>query len=360
MAAEFRRDATKNGTSAAAFAAFLADVRAMVDAELTRVLDARVEAAARWASPLVAVTGALRSLTLRGGKRFRAALLAAAYEACGGQGGAKTVAMAGAALELLQTYLLIHDDWMDGDDVRRGGPSVHAFLRGEFGSEHVGDTSAILAGDHASALAQELVLEGPLPADRLLAAAREFARIQEDVVYGQLLDVHAAVDDGLAVERMHELKTGSYTVRGPLVMGALLAGADAAQCDGLCAFARPLGVAFQLRDDVLGTFGDPGQTGKPSGNDIRRGKRTALIAELEGDAEAEALLPRVFGRADADEDALAALVVRIEASGARARVEARLDALLAESVRLLADVPLLPEGRRLLEGAVHALGLRER
>ena len=157
------------------FERFRHEVKASLDAELAAWLGARVGEAARHGTDLGAMADAVRGLVLRGGKRLRAVLLAAAYEACGGVGGAPRVVMAGVALELLQAYLLIHDDWMDRDEVRRGGPTVHALLRDLFGERRVGDAGAILAGDYASALAHKALLEVDLPAERLLAAARELA-----------------------------------------------------------------------------------------------------------------------------------------------------------------------------------------
>ena len=154
-----------------------------------------------------------------------------------------------------------------------------------------------------------------------------------------------------SVEVVHALKTASYTVTGPLLVGAALAGADDARAAGLERFGRPLGIAFQLRDDLLGTFGDPAATGKPIHNDIRQGKRTALVAELCRDAAGQ----RVFASGDVD-----AIVKAMETSGAKSRVEARVRELLAESRSALAAIaPSLSEsGRTLLDGAVSALGER--
>jgi geranylgeranyl diphosphate synthase type I len=351
----------------AKFPNYLLEVRDIVDGAMTRFFDGKLAAARRAGGSVEGVVEATRDLALRGGKRFRAALLAASYEACGGTGGLPAVVMAGVALELLQTYLLIHDDWMDNDDTRRGGPSVHAMLRGRLGDRALADACAILAGDHASAMAQEALLSVDVSADRLRDACREFARIQEDVVFGQLLDMHAGAQDASAVEKVHELKTGSYTVRGPLALGAVLAGASEAQRACLEAFARPLGIAFQLRDDVLGTFGDPSATGKPAGNDLRQGKRTALITELEGVGMAPStkeLFGRAFGAAQASDADVAGLMEVIVASGARARVEARLADLLGQAHRALEAGQQMhlfsSNGVALLAGAVDALGLRER
>src|SRR5262249_22758792 len=152
------------------------------------------------------------------------------------------------------------------------------------------------AGDLACAMAQRALPSVPLPAVRVRAACDELARMQHDVIAGQLLDMRASAHDRCAGERVHELKTWADTVRGPLAIGAHLAGATTAQQDALAKYAKPVGVAFQLRDDLLGTFGDQGTTGKSNGADIRRGKRTALVVELEGDTSAKALLERAFGR----------------------------------------------------------------
>ena len=295
-------------------------------------------------------------LARRGGKRWRAILVACAYEGFGGAGGGEAVVLAGVALELLQTYLLIHDDWMDHDELRRGGPSVPAMMRARFQSD-LADSSAILAGDYAAAVALDALLAVPCPGDRIARAAREFARAEREVVLGQLLDMHGA--PAATLERTHSLKTASYTVRAPLSIGARLAGADDATCAALGAFSDPLGVAFQLRDDVLGTFGDPSSTGKPARSDLRQGKRTALVAEVADDPRGAALFRELGlpGARDEDIDAFAAYLV---SSGARARVEARIEVLLDRATRAL-DAPCIPEAvRRPLLGAVLTLGHRER
>jgi geranylgeranyl diphosphate synthase type I len=149
-------------------------------------------------------------------------------------------------------------------------------------------------------------------------------------------------------------------VTGPLALGAHLAGASDARIGQLARYGRPLGIAFQLRDDLLGTFGDTNATGKPVGNDIRQGKRTALVVEMRGHAAGEALLARVLGRHDATDADIAEVVSAMETSGAKARVEARVAELLTEA-RTALDAMALPEsspGKQWLAGAVRALGER--
>jgi geranylgeranyl diphosphate synthase, type I len=343
-----------------AFAAHLEAVRAEVDRALARRLRGlRVRAEDLGGADLRAVTEAVESLVMRGGKRFRPALLVAAYEAVGGEGSIAATLGACEALELLQAYLLIHDDWMDGDDTRRGGPTVHAALRKHFGEPFRGDTFAILAGDMASSVAQEALFELGLAPARVGAAAREFARLQTDVVLGQMLDVQGGATGDAQMERMHDLKTGSYTVRGPLLMGAALAGANLGQRDALERFAGPLGVAFQLRDDLLGTFGNPEKTGKSDASDLRQGKRTALVVEAEKVEGASRYLLPVLGHVNASESDIAALRAWLVESGVKARVEKRLDNLLAEATGALQQADLRSHGRRVLLGAVEAIGRRE-
>ncbi len=336
------------------FAQFVARVRQLVEARLVAWLDARVTAAHGRSADVGVVAGSIRELTLRGGKRLRAVLLAATYEACGGERGAEAVVAAGAALELFQAYLLIHDDLMDGAELRRGGPSVPALMRKNFGAARA-DAMSVLAGDLAGAWAQALFFEVALSSDRVGAAALELARVHEDVIAGQVLDVSGTASDARAVEAMHALKTASYTVRGPVIIGARLAGAHEDQVSALASFADPLGIAFQLRDDVLGTFGDPAATGKAATDDLREGKRTALVIEALRDARAAEALGRVLGRREASEVDLREAVARIEASGARDRVEARIVELTRESRAALERAALHPAGRALLEPTIESL-----
>jgi len=181
------------------------------------------------------------------------------------------------------------------------------------------------------------------------------ARVHEDVVVGQVLDVRGAATDARAVEAMHALKTASYSVRGPVLIGARLAGASEDLIQALAAFVEPLGVAFQLRDDVLGVFGDPSATGKPVSSDLREGKRTALIVEAMRDARAADALDRVLGRPGASEVEVREAAAWIEACGALRRIEARIAELTGDARAALARAALGPAGRALLDSSIDAL-----
>lgn len=346
--------------------ALAVDVRRVLEPRLEAWLSPRVTAAAKASDDAERAARAVAELSLRGGKRVRAALVAAAYDACADAAtGAPSwlpAMPAMLAIELLQTYLLIHDDWMDDDATRRGGPSVHVLLREALGDRALGDAMAVLAGDLACGYAQSALFEAALPAPSLLRAARALAKIQEDVVLGQMAEMCVGRSRSSQVptlETVHALKTASYTVVGPLALGACFAGAAEARLAELEGFGRPLGIAFQLRDDLLGTFGDSKITGKPIGNDIRQGKRTALVDALAEDPSARAVADRVLGNAGASDAEVRALVEVMESCGARARVEGKIAALLDEARTRLARIErLTPRGRAELEGAVDVLGDR--
>ncbi|MEM7606170.1 MAG: polyprenyl synthetase family protein [Myxococcota bacterium] len=295
----------------------------------------------------------VRSLTMRGGKRFRPMMVEAGYRSVSPKGPADAALNAGAALEVLQSYLLIHDDWMDQDEERRGGPAVHVMYRDRY-ETHLADSLGILAGDLASAYALELLCRSPFAASDLPKGLAIFLRIQKEVFFGQHLDITMNAN----VARMHDLKTTSYTVRGPLLLGASLGGASIEQSEALSAYAGPLGEAFQLADDLLGTFGDFATTGKP-GNDLRNRKRNSLVSAAEERlAPGErAPLDRVMGGEGSEADVTAATELLVS-SGAKAAVQAKLESQLAAAKTTLDGAPISDEGRSLLFGLADRLALR--
>src|SRR6266508_4012706 len=213
----------ETATAADPFRVLLKQVRREVDARLSTLFQRKLTEAEPFGNDVVALVDALRDLTMRGGKRFRPALLVAAYHAVDDKAPDALAFDAGAALELLQTYLLVHDDLMDRDDIRRGGPAVHAMLAHHYGSRMMGDAAALLAGDYAAAVALEALCSVKATPDRLARATLFFAQIQQDAIRGQHMDLAGRAEN---VEVMHDLKTGSYTVRGPMLLGAILAGAS--------------------------------------------------------------------------------------------------------------------------------------
>ncbi len=340
------------------FRVLLKQVRREVDARLSTLFQRKLTEAEPFGNDVVALVDALRDLTMRGGKRFRPALLVAAYHAVDDKAPDALAFDAGAALELLQTYLLVHDDLMDRDDIRRGGPAVHAMLAHHYGSRMMGDAAALLAGDYAAAVALEALCSVKATPDRLARATLFFAQIQQDAIRGQHMDLAGRAEN---VEVMHDLKTGSYTVRGPMLLGAILAGASPETTTRLTQFAQPLGVAFQLRDDLLGAFGRPKQTGKPFGSDIRSGKKTALVDEAiarMGPSDRHTVTD-TLGRRDATDVEVKKVVALFERCGAREAVERRLNQLVKKAIGALNGADLSKRGRSWLLGAATALTVRE-
>ena len=337
-----------------AFLALLPTVKREVEARLLGLFDAKLDAASSLGQNVAWTIEAVRDLCMRGGKRLRAALAVTGVRSISASADLEPALDLGAALELLQTYFLIHDDWMDGDATRRGGPSVHTSLGERFGSAHAGASSAILAGDYAAALALEAVARADLPRAAWSRLVSCFAQMQADAVLGQQLDVIASDIDP---ETKYRLKTASYTVQGPLRLGALIAGASPAQLNALDRFAEPAGVAFQLRDDLLNAFGDPKLTGKPVGSDLREGKQTLLVALARKRARGRdyRLLKQACGNKRASERMLAQALDAIERVGAREAVEDRIAALSHQAEQALDSARITPEGRMLLDGAARVL-----
>ncbi|GEK20232.1 polyprenyl synthetase family protein [Cellulomonas xylanilytica] len=266
-----------------------------------------------------------------GGKLMRPRLAVAAYLGIrGGHGDDDSAAIApvAAAIEVLHTAMLVHDDLLDHDEVRRGRPNVAGATRARLVGRGLKErtladqvqAAGLLAGDLAIASAFALVASAPADPAALLRVVRLLAEGIETTVVGELLDVTGALSsprdvDALAVA---ELKTAAYSGSMPLVVGAVLAGADDAQVARLGAVGSALGVAFQLADDDLGVFGDPAVTGKSVLSDLREGKRTELLrrAYAMADDAGCALLDAHVGRADLDEEGAAAVRRVLVASGA--------------------------------------------
>lgn len=339
------------------FLALLPEVRKDIDARLHGLLDAKLDAATQHGPEVTDVVSSLKSLCMRGGKRLRPALLVAGFRAVSTIANLDPALEAGVALELLQAYFLIHDDWMDQDDMRRGGPSVHAYLTKRFRSQRLGHSSAILAGDYAVALATEALARTDMPASRAQRIFASFAQMQIDAVIGQELDLVGRARD---VEATYRLKTGSYTVQGPLRIGALLAGGSPRTLTALDRFALPMGVAFQLRDDLLSAFGEPAETGKPFGNDLKSGKRTFLVVAALSRVRGtdRKFMTRVLGNPRATDRDLRKATGLIEECGARNAVENRIEELVGTALSGLRGGKITPQGADLLEGAARALAAR--
>jgi geranylgeranyl diphosphate synthase type I len=295
-----------------------------------------------------------------GGKRFRAAFCYWGFRAFQPDvDDEHALLRACAALELLHASALVHDDLMDASDTRRGRPATH---RG-FEAEHRGDgwrgdpeqygaAAAILLGDLLLSWSEELLRRCGLPLERVAAAMGLFDLCRTEVITGQFLDVsvqargRADVDAAMTVLRY---KSAKYSIERPLHIGAALAGADEEQLAELTAYGLPLGEAFQLRDDLLGVFGDAATTGKPAGDDLVEGKRTVLVAlALDAAPEADARLLDGSLGTTLDDALLAELRRVIDDCGAHAQVEAVIEELVSVSLEALDRAAVSDEARVVL------------
>jgi len=265
------------------------DLRIRVDATLSAFLD-------RQARTLTSVSPDCHELVesviglMRGGKRLRPAFCYWGWRGAGGDPDTGIVSAA-AALELFQAAALIHDDLMDDSDTRRGMPAVHRRFAGRHQAggwqgdgDRFGLAGAVLAGDMCLVWSDELFTDSGLTVQQLASGRNMFNLMRTELLGGQYLDVltQAAPDPDpqAAIDRARRViryKSAKYTVEHPLLIGATLAGADPGLLAVYSAYGLALGEAFQLRDDVLGVFGDPAETGKPAGDDLREGKRTVLV-----------------------------------------------------------------------------------
>lgn len=268
-----------------------ADLRRRIQSVVTAVLE-------REGALLTSISADLEPLNetltefLSGGKRLRPAFCYWGWRGAGGDAGDHALddaaIQAATALEFLQACALIHDDVMDGSETRRGLPAVHhRFANQHRGSlwlgspEAFGVGAAILIGDLCLSWADQILMVSPFPPDALVRAKRIYDEMRTELMAGQYLDLSEQARGGGSIERARRVvryKTAKYTIERPLHIGAALAGADDAVFAAYSAFGLPLGEAFQLRDDVLGVFGDPKETGKPAGDDLREGKRTIMMA----------------------------------------------------------------------------------
>ena len=254
-----------------------------VDKELESFFTKKLEKAMLIDPASVEMIELLKEYTMRGGKRIRAAMVYYGYR-CIEDRHNPEILKASMCIELIQSYLLIHDDIIDQDSLRRNGPTLHKSYEAiarkyKADPKHFGISLGILAGDICAAFANEILAKTRLPEKNRLRAMEFMNHTIHNVIYGELLDILSSYRPVTekSLLQIHRLKTASYTFEGPLHIGAMLAGADEKQLKALSNYANPLGLAFQLQDDMLGLFGDQEKLGKPLGSDLKEGKKTLLI-----------------------------------------------------------------------------------
>jgi geranylgeranyl diphosphate synthase, type I len=290
---------------------------------------------------------------VRGGKRLRPAFCYWAWRAVGRPPDDRIV-VAASSLELLHASALVHDDVMDDSDTRRGRPTAHRQFHslGLPGSDQqFGLGSAILLGDLLLGWSDQQLRASGLSVGAVSRAMPYFDAMRSEVAAGQFLDLLAQASGQNSIERAMRVlrfKSAKYTVERPLHIGASLAGADESLISSLSLYGIPLGEAFQLRDDVLGMFGDPEITGKPAGDDLRQGKRTVLMSRaLElADDEDRTLLESAFGDPELTYESAARALAAVKRSGALTHVEGLITELGATAMAAVAVAPIRDEESR--------------
>ena len=228
-----------------------------------------------------------KQIVLAGGKRLRSAFMYYGYIGAGGTEEEK-ILDASMSVELIHSFLLVHDDIIDRDDIRHGVPTLHRRYA-DFGRrffpekdvEHFGNSIAIIMGDMLYSFGNDIIFCADFPKERVFEALSKVQHIVSLTVVGQARDIYMEYKREATEEEilnMYKNKTAKYTVEGPLHMGAILAGCSQELLDGFTAYATPLGIAFQIQDDILGVFGTTKRLGKPVGSDIQEGKITILVS----------------------------------------------------------------------------------
>ncbi|QPP10153.1 polyprenyl synthetase family protein [Streptomyces bathyalis] len=351
------------------------DTAAVIEALLSRHIAVRREEAARSSDRFAEdVIDLLADVVLRGGRRTRPAFVWWGWRGAGGAprgAGAEAVLKVATALELIQGCALIHDDLMDGSLLRRGAPAAHvafanqhraAGLRGN--PDAFGVSAAILAGDLALVWADDLYETSGLDSRARRAVGPAWQAMRTETIAGQYLDLYGqgtGVDSPEESLRVAYLKSGLYTVERPLHLGAAMAGADPDLIAALRRAGRSAGVAFQLRDDLLGVFGGPARTGKPAGDDIRDGASTYLVAialqraRAHGRHDAEQQLRAALGNRELHADELQRIRELLTGLGAVAAVEARIGRLTASALTALDQANLAPPADQRLSSLVRSV-----
>ena len=325
-------------------------LREEIERALVAFIDREQVALSAIGPELAPISEATREF-LTEGKRLRPLFAYWANRACGGVHGDELV-KAVSSLEFLHACALIHDDVMDGSDTRRGKPAIHhrfaTLHRQESMSgnaETFGLSSAVLLGDLCLVWADRMLNESGLDHVVMHRLNPVYDEMRVELMAGQYLDVLEQALATSSVERSLRIarhKSGKYTVERPLHFGAVIAGADTPTLELFSRYGLPLGEAFQLRDDILGVFGDPSETGKPAGDDLREGKRTVLIAHAVNKASAAQSIEirKHLGDPHLSPDGVHILREIIRETGALAEVEEIIEESLAESIAAISSADL--------------------
>jgi geranylgeranyl diphosphate synthase type I len=348
----------------------LEQLRQRIDFEIKNFLSNSSGYITSIGSELDEVAAEMEAFLLHGGKRFRPLLSCIGAMSVEGALPTDAIVKASGSLEFLHACALIHDDLMDGSDTRRSRPSVHRHFEnlhreGKMAGDSAGYgvATAILLGDLALIWSDQILHQSGISPERLIATLPIFDELRVELMAGQFLDVHEqslATTDTERSLKVASYKSGKYSIERPLHFGARLAGGDDRLLADLSRYGIPIGEAFQLRDDLLGVFGDPEETGKPAGDDLREGKRTVLIAlAFEGSEVAGKKELAEIGNRQLDANQVTRIREVITSSGAVTKVEEMISQR-AESARKALDSHLISASAKPLLELMAELALHRR
>ena len=348
----------------------LQNLKSEVDKEIELHLD-RVIAETKDVD--IFVTGALKyfkKTILAGGKRIRPIMMYWGYKAAGGTNDTE-ILKTSISIELIHAFLLMHDDVIDRDDLRHGKKTLHAqyrdynkrFLFGK-DSEHFGASIAIVMGDFIFSLGNQVLFESKFDANIIIRALNKMQDIVGLTCVGEIQDVHMEYKQKVTDEeilQMYRNKTAKYTFEGPLQLGAMLAGAQESFYSKLGDYSVPLGVAFQIRDDMLGVFGDEKKTGKPVGSDIMEGKKTLLMSKAYNrvSREQKKVLDKCLGNQEITKKDIKEVQDILQQCGAKKEVEDYMKKLIEKSQNALTEIDLGDDVREFLFELSNYLNKRE-
>ncbi|MCX5328621.1 MULTISPECIES: polyprenyl synthetase family protein [unclassified Streptomyces] len=338
--------------------------KARVD-EVLRQFVAREADAFAAIDPMLGTVAEKLEAAVADGKRLRAAFCYWGWRAVG-QPDSDALVRAAASMELVHAAAVVHDDLIDDSPLRHGRPTTHIALRGAIGARPDADTAArslaMLVGDLLMALAGQLFATSGLPAAYLARARPLWAVMARELIAGECLEIlrTGSGPDTQASLKVIRYKTAKYTVEQPLLIGGALAGAGTRLREGYSAYGLPLGEAFQLRDDLLGLFGDPAHTGKANADDVRGRRPTALLAEtwrLADDSERD-LLNSQLGRGDLDGEGLDVVREVMRRLRAPDHVEDMIRARVEEALGALHELDLPAHAATGLTALAHSAAVR--
>jgi len=353
----------------------LQEIKGRVDHALDSHLSKVVEGAQKEDELMGKMLAHTHRAMLAGGKRVRPAMVLQGYAAADGVEKRDAITQVAVGVEYVHAFLLMHDDIIDRDDIRHSTPTMHAYCRDNahqffapqydaIEREHFGRSAAIVVGDYLFALGNEMIYTADFPAEDIVRAMRVLQKVTRQTSIGEFQDVAMEYARDVTREQilsMYENKTARYTFEGPLHVGAVLAGASETFLKQLSAFAVPLGIAFQIQDDMLGVYGDTEKTGKSVGSDVAEGKVTLIAHEAlsRADKVQRARLEEVLGKKGLTEDELQDFIEITEMTGARTHVSDEMQKYLQEAREKLSLIPLQEKQKVFFEGLVQYLESRD-